>query len=710
MDGTPLRGAAPMFMIANEAVGGSWPGSPDASTQFPAQMKIDYIRAYAYSAPAGSTAPQPVTVGSGSDSLVVTVNEDAYQGDAQFTVSVDGVQVGGTQTTTALHASGQTQAFTFKGNWGTGQHAVAVNFLYDAYGGSAALDRNLYVTAMSYDGTNYPTNTAALTGAGPVSFTVGSATATTPQPVTVGSGSDSLVVTVNEDAYQGDAQFTVSVDGVQVGGTQTTTASHASGQTQAFTFKGNWGAGQHAVVVNFLYDAYGGSAALDRNLYVTAMSYDGTNYPSNTASLLASGPVSFIVGSATATTPQPITVGSGSDSLVVTVNEDAYQGDAQFTVSVDGAQVGGTQTTTASRASGQTQAFTFKGNWGTGQHTVVVNFLYDAWGGSAALDRNLYVTAMSYDGTNYPANTAALMAAGPATFTVGSAGTNTLTVTTGQTVTVPNGTYTVYMTGTSETVTAGTSGADTFVFNNTSPAVATIRGFKLGTDKVTTTTGLHDFANTSGGVDMRFDDGTHVTLAGVTNATAVVVMTSTINTMTVSSGQNVTTQPGFTDTVNIVGSGNATVNVNGNDTINCNTGTDTIRVSAGNVTVNGNTGTISFVGGGSGTATFNLKGGTTTATLGSGGATVNVAGKDTFTCGRGVETFNFTNDASIDTAVINSFAVGTDHLHLNGYGSGTTAGASITNTTGGVSIRLTDGSSIRLNGIATNTTLSQIFN
>ena len=275
---------------------------------------------------------------------------------------------------------------------------------------------------------------------------------------------------------------------------------------------------------------------------------------------------------------------------------------------------------------------------------------------------------------------------------------------------MPNGAYTVTMAGTSETVTAGTSGADTFVFNNTSPAVATIRGFKLGTDKVTTTTGLHDFANTSGGVDMRFDDGTHVTLAGVTNATAVVVMTSTINTMTVSSGQNVTTQPGFTDTVNIVGSGNATVNVNGNDTINCNTGTDTIRVSAGNVTVNGNTGTISFVGGGSGTATFNLKGGTTTATLGSGGATVNVAGKDTFTCGRGVETFNFTNDASIDTAVINSFAVGTDHLHLNGYGSGTTTGASITNTTGGVSIRLTDGSSIRLNGIATNTTLSQIFN
>ena len=59
-----------------------------------------------------------MTVGTGSDALVVTVNEDAYQGDAQFTVSVDGTQVGGTQTTTALRGSGQTQAFTFKGGWG----------------------------------------------------------------------------------------------------------------------------------------------------------------------------------------------------------------------------------------------------------------------------------------------------------------------------------------------------------------------------------------------------------------------------------------------------------------------------------------------------------------------------------------------------------------------------------------------------------------
>lgn len=35
-----------MYIIANTALGGWWPGSPDSSTQFPVEYKIDYIRAY----------------------------------------------------------------------------------------------------------------------------------------------------------------------------------------------------------------------------------------------------------------------------------------------------------------------------------------------------------------------------------------------------------------------------------------------------------------------------------------------------------------------------------------------------------------------------------------------------------------------------------------------------------------------------------------
>ena len=40
---------------------------------------------------------------------MLSMSEDAYLGDAQFTVSVDGKQQGGTFTTTALHAAGVSQ-------------------------------------------------------------------------------------------------------------------------------------------------------------------------------------------------------------------------------------------------------------------------------------------------------------------------------------------------------------------------------------------------------------------------------------------------------------------------------------------------------------------------------------------------------------------------------------------------------------------------
>jgi beta-glucanase (GH16 family) len=36
----------PFFVLVNVAVGGEWPGSPDATTSFPQQMLVDYVRVY----------------------------------------------------------------------------------------------------------------------------------------------------------------------------------------------------------------------------------------------------------------------------------------------------------------------------------------------------------------------------------------------------------------------------------------------------------------------------------------------------------------------------------------------------------------------------------------------------------------------------------------------------------------------------------------
>ena len=126
---------------------GNWNFEPAANKPLEAAAWAKY---FGQNSGNGTTAPAPApapttpgTVGSGNDTLVLNLSEDAYKGDAQFTVSVDGAQLGGTQTVTASHGAGQSQAFTFKGNFGSGKHTVAVSFLNDAWGGTAATDRNL---------------------------------------------------------------------------------------------------------------------------------------------------------------------------------------------------------------------------------------------------------------------------------------------------------------------------------------------------------------------------------------------------------------------------------------------------------------------------------------------------------------------------------------------------------------------------------------
>ena len=39
--------AGPQFIFLNLAIGGDWPGSPDATTVFPGDMQVDYVRIYA---------------------------------------------------------------------------------------------------------------------------------------------------------------------------------------------------------------------------------------------------------------------------------------------------------------------------------------------------------------------------------------------------------------------------------------------------------------------------------------------------------------------------------------------------------------------------------------------------------------------------------------------------------------------------------------
>ncbi len=142
----------------------------------------------------------------------------------------------------------------------------------------------------------------------------------TAAPTTLGSGS-SIAVSVSEDAYEGDAQFTIAVDGIQIGGILTATASHAAGQTQVFNVLGAFGAGSHKVTVDLLHDT---NAATKRNLYVDSITADGVTKAAG-LTLYSNGSQSFttssVIGPATlasnptlafVTAVNPVTIDGGT--------------------------------------------------------------------------------------------------------------------------------------------------------------------------------------------------------------------------------------------------------------------------------------------------------------------------------------------------------------------------------------------------------------
>jgi hypothetical protein len=249
----------------------------------------------------GST-PGPVsggasakTIGSGSDALVLKISQDAWNGSAQYTVKVDGKQIGGTLTASASHAAGQDDVITVKGDWSTGNHKVTVTFLNDAWGGSAGADRNLHVDGITYNGKALAQGTASLNKNGTADFAFSEAGGVVSPglPKTIGSGADALVLKISQDAWNGSAQYSVKVDGKQVGGVMTASASHASGQDDVITVKGDWSTGNHKVTVTFLNDAYGGSAGADRNLHVDGITYNGVDLAKDTALLNRNGAADF---------------------------------------------------------------------------------------------------------------------------------------------------------------------------------------------------------------------------------------------------------------------------------------------------------------------------------------------------------------------------------------------------------------------------------
>jgi hypothetical protein len=155
-------------------------------------------------------------------------------------------------------------------------------------------------------------------------------------------GSDTITLHVSGDNYQGDPQFTVTVDGKQVGGTQSVTADHASGQWQDITLSGSFTAGSHQVAINFINDANDGTSwttpdGHDRNMYVGYVDVDGQRYQGNTftdpasdgftnvdpnaAVMVSNGSASFTATISAVTTGTTVALDTSPQQLTATPGE-----------------------------------------------------------------------------------------------------------------------------------------------------------------------------------------------------------------------------------------------------------------------------------------------------------------------------------------------------------------------------------------------------
>ena len=126
---TPASMKEPMYMLLNLAVGGngSWPGAPDNAMAFPADFKIDYVRAEQTSNTIGWTDPMPTQPG---PLVLPAIQEAARPGTAYAYVFVEhfgiedaGMPIGGVGVA-LLNSSGkviatgttsQTGVYTFGG-------------------------------------------------------------------------------------------------------------------------------------------------------------------------------------------------------------------------------------------------------------------------------------------------------------------------------------------------------------------------------------------------------------------------------------------------------------------------------------------------------------------------------------------------------------------------------------------------------------------
>jgi hypothetical protein len=360
--------------------------------------------------------PVSILLGDGQDEIVLSISQDYFNGSAQYRVFINGNQVGGTLTASALKSLAEADTVTIRGDFGD-TITVRVQMVNDFLGSSTARDRNLYVNAITYNGQDLPTraylanNTPqdfvfkadgtmisppALVKPEPNAVPLPAIDPLPPKMVILGDGPDEVVISINQDWHLESAKYVVLLNGKQVGGVQEAAAFRSAGETDTLILRGHFSDGPASIGIRFINDQTDGYGR-DRNLYVQSATFRGEPIdilPKK--SLMAQNETATIAFDRPDVTPKTVLIGSGPDAVTFTINQNYWKGKSEYIVLVNGEQLGERQTVNALLANGEYDTVTVRGTFPLGTK-IGLQFMNDTHVGPNQ-GRDIFVHAATKDG------------------------------------------------------------------------------------------------------------------------------------------------------------------------------------------------------------------------------------------------------------------------------------------------------------------------
>ena len=116
----------PYYLILNIAVGGNWPGSPDATTQFPQEMWVDWIRYYSMD---GHVAPEPPALDPDEETLGIVYDEFAVHAINESSEQFPNIGL-------KIYGAGGEPSITASNEAVYGPTSLSLNFTGENWGGA----------------------------------------------------------------------------------------------------------------------------------------------------------------------------------------------------------------------------------------------------------------------------------------------------------------------------------------------------------------------------------------------------------------------------------------------------------------------------------------------------------------------------------------------------------------------------------------------